>query len=295
MDLKGSASKKGWQSFNENLARFPWAHFVSQFKAQKALAQQDLDELMRKFVASNDQKLSVHFRAVYERVLGVYKTKQVRLVEKMPVDETELQTDHDVLVREAQGSLEQQGKQGAAGLDLTDTDPFADSKKRLAKALTEEYQIVASRNIELWKVHSDDATRCALQKNKAMEQRGGSFSLFNKVPWVHYYRSRQHLRECFQRSDANKEIAASMQAKIFESWYSKDMAQDAGRVSNSFMFWCMTGLLLVIGGWWLCFSRQPTKVVMYPGQSMGFSPFQGGVPNTAFPRTPMWGQQQQYY
>jgi len=294
-DLKESASKKGWIAFNENLSRFPWAHFASQFKAQKALAQQDLDEVMRKFVASNDQKLSIHFRTVYERVLGVYKTKQVRVIEKMPVDESELQTDHNVLVREAQGSLEQQGKQGAAGLDLTDTDPFADSRKRLAKALNEEYQIVLQRNVELWKVHSDDATRCAVQKNRALEQRGGSFSLFNKVPWVHRYRSRQHLRECFQRSDTSKELPASMQGKIFESWYTKDMAHEAGRVSNTFMFWCLTGLLLLAGGWWLCRPQQPVPVrYPYPSQPMGFGTFPAGVPNTAMPRGAMWGQQMQH-
>jgi len=294
-DLKGSTSKKGWQAFNEHLSRFPWAPFVSQFKAQKALAQQELDEAMRKFIHSNDQKLSVHFRTVYERVTGVYKTKQVRIIEKMPLDESELLTDHDVLVREAQASLEQQGKQSAAGLDLTDTDPFADSKKRLFKALTEEYQIVASRNVELWKVHSDDATRCAAQKNKAMEQRSGSFSLFNKVPWVHYYRSRQHLRECFQRSDASKEISASMQAKIFDSWYSKDMAHEAGRVSNYFMCLGVTALLLMLGVWWLCSPRQPQIRYGYQPQGMALGGFQGGVPNAAMPRSSMWGQQQPIY
>lgn len=290
-DIKDVSSKKGWQAFNEHLSHFPWAGFVSQFKAQKALAQQDLDEAMRKFVHSNDQKLSVHFRTVYERVLGVYKTKQVRLVEKMPLDEGELQIDHDVLVREAQASLEQQGKHSASGLDLTDTDPFADSRKRLAKALGEEYQIVSSRNVELWKVHSDDATRCAVQKNRALEQKSGAFSLFNKVPWVHWYRSRQHLRECFQRSDASKEISASMQTKIFESWYTKDMAHEAGRVSNYFMFLGLTALVILIGGWWLFTPRQ-TQVVRYGSpytpQGMGFAAFPGAVPNAAM----RWPQQQ---
>jgi hypothetical protein len=291
-DVKEISSKKGWQAFNERLSQYPWVAFVSQFKAQKALAQQDLDEAMRKFIHSNDQKLSVHFRTVYERVLGVYKTKQVRLIEKMPVDEGELQIDHDVLVREAQASLEQQGKHSAVGLDLTDTDPFADSKKRLGKALSEAYQIVSSRNVELWKVHSDDATRCAVQKNRALEQRSGTFSLFNKVPWMHRYRSRQHLRECFLRSDASKEISASMQAKIFESWYTKDMAQEAGRVGNYFMFLGLTAFVLFVGGWWLFSPRQPQMRYTYAPQSMSFGGFPGAVPSATMPRASMWGQQQ---
>merc|ERR1719453_1098905 len=125
-----------------------------------------------------------------------------------------------------------------------------------------------------------------------MEQRSGSFSLFTNFPWVHRYLSKQHLRECFQRSDASKEISASMQAKIFESWYTKDMAHEAGRVSNYFYLLGLTALLLLVGGWWLFSPRQPQRVYSYVPQGMGLGAFPGGVPNAAMPRSSMWGQQQ---
>lgn len=246
-ELKREVTVKGWDAFNKGLAVHSWATSTSHYEAHKALVQQDIDEAMKKFNAANDHRLNVHFRTAYERVLGTYKTRQMRLGDKLPMSEAELQEEHEVLAKAALASLETYST--PAGLDLSDTDAFADTQKRLGKAINEEYENVQTKNVELWKVHSDEATRCAKAKNRALEQTTGTFGLFTKVPWVHKYRSRQHLRECFGKSTVGPRIPAVMQAKIFESWYNKDVAHEADRVGNNFMVGGIITLLVML----ICF------------------------------------------
>merc|ERR1712190_580058 len=78
-----------------------------------------------------------------------------------------------------------------------DTDAYRGALVRLNGVMEEGYQHLRQKNIELWKVHSDEATRCALRENRVIERHCGLVCLFNKVPRVHKKTSERNLFECF--------------------------------------------------------------------------------------------------
>merc|ERR1712217_621067 len=113
-----------------------------------------------------------------------------------------------------------------------DTNAFQGAARSLAALMEEEGQFLRQKNVEFWKADSDKATRCAVVRNHAIEQRCGLSCLFNKVPQVHKSTSQKHLFDCFKSTETN--MSPSMQQQVFENWYSKDLAQDAATVWTNF-------------------------------------------------------------
>merc|ERR1712113_1049200 len=113
------------------------------------------------------------------------------------------------------------------GGQLTDTSAHKGALHSLNTVLEEGHQHVRQKNIELWKVHSDEATRCAVRENRAVMAKCGLTCLFNKVPSVHKVTCQRHLFDCFARSGTGSRMSPQMQAKVFENWYEKDLAGDA--------------------------------------------------------------------
>jgi hypothetical protein len=244
---------KCWSAFDEALSRHKWMMVLHHYKTHKAVVQTETYESRtNRFVSANDQRLSTHFRTALERATNVYRTKQAALV--LPVSENELEKEFRqlrIVVREA---LEEQGN------DLTDTNSFKQALENLGSVLKEGYDDVRQKNIDLWTVHSDQARKCALRRNHVAEQQCSLLCFFNKVPKIHKTTSRRHLIECFSQATVGSRMTADMQDKVFENWYSKDLAQDATRVWNHFyILSAVTGLIVLffIGICQRCRTPQP--------------------------------------
>lgn len=228
-ELMKVVERRCWAAFDEVLVKRKWMMLLHHYRTHKALVQTEtFESRTSRFVAANDQRLSAHFRTALERTVNAYKTKQTALSGVMPISETELDTEHRQLRTSIREMLEEQAK------DLTDTDAFARSLRSLTTVLDEGYEDVRQKNIDLWTVHSDQARKCALRWNHAVEQHCTLFCLFNKVPRVHKTTSQKHLFDCFSQASVGSRMSPNMQMQVFENWYSKDLAQDATRVWNHF-------------------------------------------------------------
>merc|ERR1712079_474148 len=238
LKLQTDVSIKCWQAFDERLNSFKWMKNLPNFKKHKGEVQTDAYESrVKRFEAANEQKLQTYYRQVLDRSITDYKTRKQSI--QMPADERDLDAEHGRLAGLSQEKLVEQGK------DLADTDAYKQAMRSLNSVLEEGYQHARQKNVELWKVHSDEATRCALNKNQAEQRRCGLTCLFNKVPAVHKSTSHKHLISCFPRSGTGARMSASMQEKVFEDWYSKDLAHDADTVWNH--FYLMSAVIGIVG------------------------------------------------
>eukprot|EP00913_Durusdinium_trenchii_P000728 g679.t1 len=79
----------------------------------------------------------------------------------MPVSEDDLKAEHRQLAASIREQLDEDGR------DLQDTDAYRGVLRSLDTALDEGLTQIRQKNVELWKVHSDEATRCALKENDA--------------------------------------------------------------------------------------------------------------------------------
>jgi len=229
-ELQNLVQSRCWQAFDERLTKHKWMLQLTHHKTHKAVVQTETYESrMVRFVAANEQRLSTHFRTALDRCVSSYKTRKNNLA--MPVSETDIASEHRNLATSIREMLDEQGR------DLSDTDSYRGALRSLDSVLEEGYAHAKQKNVELWKVHSDEATRCALRENRAALKKCGLLCLFNKVPMVHKSNSRQHLFSCFARSGAGSRMSPNMQMQVFEDWYDKDLAHDAATVwSNFYMF-----------------------------------------------------------
>ncbi|CAE7231674.1 Gbp5 [Symbiodinium sp. CCMP2456] len=253
-ELQSIVQSRCWQAFEDKLAGHKWMKLLSHHKTHKALVQTETYEnRMARYSAANDQRLSAHFRTALERCVSSYKTRKTHLA--MPASETDLTAEHRQLAASIRELLDEQGR------DLQDTDAHRGALRSLESVLDEGFVHVKQKNIELWKVHSDEATRCALKENQAAEKNCRYFCLFTRVPMVHKANSRKHLLQCLSRSSTGTRMSQSMQNQVFEDWYNKDLAHDAATVWTNFYLFLGTP---VIGLVVLCFitgcgrlNRQP--------------------------------------
>jgi hypothetical protein len=223
-----------WQAFERELAQRRWMSQLSHYKTHQALVQTEiLDRKMQKLVADNDQKLRAHFNAALERCKNHYKAQKANLA--MPVAEEDLERDHKALGVKIKEMLSDQGK------DLTDTDQYKGALRQLESALQEGHDHVRQKNIEFWKVHSDEATRCARKENQAVLAKCGLLCLFNKVPRVHKMTSQKHLLDCLKQSGSGSRMPPKLQLQVFENWYNKDLGHESASVNSN--FYIMSGLV----------------------------------------------------
>jgi len=275
-DLQTAVASKCWQAFEEKLVKHKWLRSLPHYRQNKALVQTDAyDNKMTRFGQSNHQKLSDHFRTVLERCKTSYRARKANMV--MPASETDLEAEHQQLSTAIRDMLDEQA--GTAG-DLKDTDAYRGAVMDLNAELEEGLLYLRQKNIELWKVHSDEATRCALRQNEITMKHCGLIPpcLFNKVPQVHKSTSRANLMKCFSGYSAAARMSPAMQMKVFENWYNKDLAQDAANVWNNFYIGSLLiGLLVVLlfGGGRCCGNQQAAAHGPFgaTGGSTGMSSF----------------------
>jgi len=239
----GSAvTVKCWQAFEDKLSTHKWMKSEIHYKTHRALVQTEIyDSCLSRFAAANEQKLITHFRTALERCGASYKARKAHLA--MPVSEGDLEAEHNNLATSVREALDEQA--GHAG-DLKDTDAYSSVVKSLQAILDEGGQYARQKNVELWKVHSDEATRCALLKNQAVLRQCGLLCFFNKVPGIHKSTCQQHLQKCLAASSGSG-MSPQMQLQVFENWYIKDLAHDASTVWNNFYIGsALLGLLLIL-------------------------------------------------
>ena len=113
------------------------------------------------------------------------------------------------------------------------------------------------------KVHSDEATRCALKENQAAEKNCRYVCLFTRVPMVHKANSRKHLLQCLSRSSTGTRMSQSMQNQVFEDWYNKDLAHDVATVWTNFYLFLGTPIMGILV---LCFASGCGRSFRQPQQ-----------------------------
>jgi len=253
-EMQGMVAVKCWQAFDEKLAKHRWMMTLAHYKTHKALVQTETyDARMARFAAGNEQKLTAHFRTAVERCTSSYRARKANLA--MPVSEEDLVAEHRQLATSIRELLDEQAGQSG---DLKDTDNYRQAVRNLNAAMEEGSLQAARKNVELWKVHSDEATSCAVRENDAVMRHCGLLCLFNKVPQVHKSMSQKHLIQCFARSGTASRMSPAMQKQVFENWYSKDLAHDATTVWHTFyMNSAAVGLLILV----LCLAcnRRPAQ------------------------------------
>mmetsp|Transcript_5113 Transcript_5113/g.9176 ORF Transcript_5113/g.9176 Transcript_5113/m.9176 type:complete len:843 (-) Transcript_5113:172-2700(-) len=260
-ELQAIVQNRCWQAFDDLVSKHKWMLLLNHHKTHKAVVQTETYESrMARFVAANEQRLSTHFRTALERCASSYKTRKANLA--MPVSETDIVAEHRNLAASIREMLDEQGR------DLADTDAYRGALRSLESILEEGFLHCKQKNVELWKVHSDEATRCALKENHAAEKRCSLWCLFNKVPMVHKKDSRKHLLSCFSRSGAGSRMSPSMQSQVFEDWYNKDLAHDAATVWSNFYIGLGTpiiglAIICLIGS---CSARRQPPPSQYMGQ-----------------------------
>ncbi|CAE7254775.1 dnaK [Symbiodinium sp. CCMP2456] len=209
-ELQSIVQLRCWQAFDDKLAGHKWMKLLSHHKTHKALVQTETYEnRMTRFTAANDQRLSAHFRAALERCVSSYKTRKTNLA--MPSSESDLAAEHRQLAASIREMLDEQGR------ELQDTDAHRGALRSLESVLDEGFVHIKQKNIELWKVHSDEATRCALKENQAAEKHCRYVCLFTRV---------------------------------FEDWYNKDLAHDVATVWTNFYLFLGTPIIGILV---LCF------------------------------------------
>lgn len=147
----------------------------------------------------------------------------------LPCETEVLEQKHERSYQQAFKALE---TQAAAVLD---TEAYASSKGSLESGCKERYGRLKTKNIQLWKVHSDEATNCAKEKWTEYSQSCGLLNFQCPSNWIwlsHKSKSRTFLMDCFAdakvRVDKHKgAMPENMREGVFTVWYETDMAAAA--------------------------------------------------------------------
>jgi hypothetical protein len=105
----------------------------------------------------------------------------------------------------------------------------------LDEVVGEEISKLERKNIELWKIHSDEATRCGEEMNEKYVQENcpqGWFCLFKIIPSYHRQIAMDHLMQCFA-SKRGTVPPQAIQSRVFDSWYEKELAKEAADVKSN--------------------------------------------------------------
>jgi len=257
-ELYSIVQSRCWQAFEDKLAGHKWMKLLHHHKTHKSLVQTDTYEnKMARFNSANDQRLSAHFRTALERCRNSYKSRKTNdIIKVMPVSESDLVAEHRQLAASIRELLDEQGH------DLQDSDAYRGASRSLEAVLEEGFGQLKQTNVEMWKVHSDEATRCAKRENEAVRKNCRYVCLFTWVPMVHKANSRKHLLQCLSRTGIGTRMSQSMQNQVFEDWYDKDLARDSAAAWTNFGLAFGAIIIGTLGLCWLsgCGRRPPPPV-----------------------------------
>merc|ERR1712135_276231 len=112
---------------------------------------------------------------------NTYRVRKANM--SLPVSEVDVETLHRGIANSMRDALKEDAK------DVADTDVFSAVLRELDAVMEDGLTHVRQKNVELWKIYSDEATRCSLRRIHAFERECGLLCMFNKIPRVHFIES----------------------------------------------------------------------------------------------------------
>jgi hypothetical protein len=261
--LFGNAESVCWRAFEAKLENYPWVEKIAKYEVAKAQVRKEAYEARTsRFSAVHEKRLSAHLHTGQQNALASYKEKANSV--SMPVAQSDVELEHSKVATAAQDFLAEFAK------GLTDTDAFKETSEQLAASMKEGLQLLQDKNVELWKVYSDGATRCAAKENNQRSRDCGILCLFSNVPWWHYRVSRKHLMQCFAKDSFGSRMSQQLQQQVFEAWYKKDMGHASSVVQRRMWMWIFSALAIAAAFWW--YFRGRRQMYFY-----NYYPMQGSV------------------
>mmetsp|Transcript_89612 Transcript_89612/g.141448 ORF Transcript_89612/g.141448 Transcript_89612/m.141448 type:complete len:870 (-) Transcript_89612:259-2868(-) len=287
-----------WRKFDETLENVPWAKTIPKYATMKSQVRKDtLDSKMARFISSQEKRLKTYLQTGLQNALAAYKERVVTI--QMPLSQIEIDTQHEQVLKVAREIFMGHGQ------EYSDTSAFKDVNHHFQNVMDEGRKQLQDKNVELWKVYSDGATRCAAAANSQRSANCSFMCLFSSIPWVHKSVSRRNLQECFAKDSISARMTPQLQAQVFEVWYSKDLGVAARSVSTRFIVLMITFFVVCGALWWNCGSRRYAyyaspwaarpSYAQFGWQGGGCSiPRQGGLQGACYPPQQQHVPQQGY-
>jgi hypothetical protein len=287
-----------FRAFDAQLDTFPWAKKTPKYATVKTQVRKDsLQARVARFSTAHEKRLRAHLQTGLQNSLALYKERVSSI--HMPASEADIDTQIEQVVKASRELFMGYGQ------EVSDTSAFKETDKHFRSSMEEGRRQLQEKNVELWKVYSDGATRCAAALNSQRSANCSVLCLFNNIPWVHKAGSRRHLQECFAKDSgsASARMSPQLQAQVFEVWYSKDVGQAAGTVSTRFTMLWVTFVLVIATIWW--HRRGRRYWYTYPGVRSSYNPYvwqpggysmpcQGGLQGVCYPQQQPYFPQQGY-
>ena len=237
--------------FVQELGR-PWMRSISPlYEDTTKFIQKEIQLKLNQFKAAHEERLYEWFRKNSEKALSVYRDmKRTIEVSRLPLDESDLVREHTKAVSALVTSLDED----LGGIKFNASSAYRETRSSLNNVVETELVKLKRKNIELWKVHSDEATQCAFELNAQyvnMHCPQGWFCWFKVWPGSHRSRSWEHLMQCFGTKQGGP--SQGIQNQIFDSWYEKELAKEVAEVRSN-MWIAMVSVLVPIA--WILYIKR---------------------------------------
>ncbi|KAF4694172.1 hypothetical protein FOZ60_008975 [Perkinsus olseni] len=236
-------------SFTKKCTReYPWIASQPEFRSNKALLIQEVKDRIDTCTSRHAVRLAEHLRQEVEILMGEYRAEKRKLeMTALPADEAVLRREHTAITQDVLDRFDNDEEA------VADSAAYKDFRSQLDHNMGAEWDRLRKKNIELWKVHSDDATACALEMNQKYVKEScpqGWMCLFKLWPSAHAARVKANLDECFDTKSSVK-MPISMRQAVFDSWYEKELGKEAAEVRQNLMVFLFTLTLPVVWISWL--------------------------------------------
>lgn len=246
-------------TFEESLRVYQWVPFHDQFKLHRALVNTEVVEKVRRFETENAANINAFFTQQYEQSWEHYKNQKNLL--RLPLDDEELAAAQTGLQHEALILISPQAK----GSDLSDTAQYIETQAKLNRQMVQEWHRLQKKNVDLWRIHSDEATQCALELLRRDESQCSFFHLciWHVIPFWHRSKCNGHLLNCLEKHQQTSRMSRNMQQKVFESWYDKDLLYEASFARNNGIVVLVSTIILALFAFVSFYRSQPKGMHRY--------------------------------
>lgn len=228
-----------------------WMRGNEHFKAHRALLASETEKLVSAYKKSYEARVKQVLDMYLTQATERYKDGKMKVeLSVLPSDEITIENSHLKLVKDNEDFF------GSKVLQLSGYSSYKPIGAQLQAVYRTELDKLRRKNIELWRVHSEEAIVCALQRNFEYVQANcphGWFCLFKLVPQYHERVARANLEACIDGAPGVRaKMPVSLRSSVFDSWYSKDLAREASEVKNN-MYMAVAGISLPMI--WVVFLR----------------------------------------
>ena len=203
----------------------------------------------QKFEYAHQDLLFEWFRKTSEKALTVYRDlKRTIETSRLPCEEEDMERAHSKAVTALIHAMDVE--LGAS--KFNDTKPYLETRSRMEALVETELVKLRKKNVELWKVHSDEATLCASELNLRYTESfcpQGWFCWFKLWPGAFKARSKEHLMTCLGSSN----LSLNMKDLVFESYFEKELSKDVSEVRNN-MWMALVSLLVPVA--WIVYIKR---------------------------------------